>query len=261
MRLAHRALLNLASALARSPLRARAPVAAQMGLSRETLALDAPDIAILGGGFGGLYTALRLSSLDWGDRPRPHVTLIDRSDRFVFLPMLYELATGATAAWEVAPLFEDILAGSGITFVQGEVRALDKAARLVEVAGVRSPGAGSEPTIQRVAYDACVVALGSEPSPASLPGAERALPFYSFKDATVLRQRLQTKRADTTTPLRIAIVGGGYIGVELAANLARWGKSVRGSSSPSVDLTLIHRADCIMSNSAEFSRQVGPGGI
>ena len=67
----------------------------------NTDGLGAPDICVLGGGFGGLYTALRLSKLDWGDAPRPRVTLVDQQERFVFLPMLYEVATGAASCWEV----------------------------------------------------------------------------------------------------------------------------------------------------------------
>lgn len=39
-------------------------------------------ICIIGGGFGGLYTALRLSELPWDSAPKPEITLIDKSDRF-----------------------------------------------------------------------------------------------------------------------------------------------------------------------------------
>ena len=85
-------------------------------------ALGGPEVTVLGGGFGGLYTALRLVSLDWSGGPRPRVTLVDRHERFAFSPMLYELATGTATCWEVAPLYEDLLAGTGIDFVRGEVR-------------------------------------------------------------------------------------------------------------------------------------------
>ena len=61
------------------------------------------------------------------------VTLVDRSDRFVFLPMLYELTTGAVAAWEVSPRFDDLLKDSDVRFVQGDVTSLDTEARLVGV--------------------------------------------------------------------------------------------------------------------------------
>ncbi|MDJ0558503.1 MAG: NAD(P)-binding protein, partial [Microcystis sp. M53599_WE4] len=47
-----------------------------------------PKICILGGGFGGLYTALRLSQLPWTDQHPPQITLIDKNDRFLFSPLL-----------------------------------------------------------------------------------------------------------------------------------------------------------------------------
>ena len=50
-------------------------------------------ICILGGGFGGLYTALRLSQLPW-ESERPEIVLVDQSDRFLFSPLLYEILTG-----------------------------------------------------------------------------------------------------------------------------------------------------------------------
>jgi len=62
----------------------------------------ADKILILGGGFGGLYTALRLQELDWeGDFPE--ITLVDKGDRFLFSPLLYELITEEMQSWEVAP--------------------------------------------------------------------------------------------------------------------------------------------------------------
>ena len=64
---------------------------------------DAPQqICILGGGFGGLYTALRLSQLPWEGTP-PTITLVDHRDRFLFLPLLYELVTDELQTWEIAP--------------------------------------------------------------------------------------------------------------------------------------------------------------
>lgn len=61
-------------------------------------------ICILGGGFGGLYTALRLTQLPWENSHKPEITLIDKSDRFLFSPLLYELMTGEMQTWEIAPL-------------------------------------------------------------------------------------------------------------------------------------------------------------
>lgn len=55
------------------------------------MASDGQRICILGGGFGGLYTALRLHKLPWRGK-RPIITLVDKRDKFTFLPLLYEFA-------------------------------------------------------------------------------------------------------------------------------------------------------------------------
>ena len=41
--------------------------------------------------------------------------------RFAFLPLLYELVTGELKDWEVAPVFNDLLEGTGVKFVHGKV--------------------------------------------------------------------------------------------------------------------------------------------
>ena len=66
-------------------------------------------ICIVGGGFGGLYTALRLNQFPWNSHQAPEITLVDRNDRFLFVPLLYELITNELQAWEIAPSFEKLL--------------------------------------------------------------------------------------------------------------------------------------------------------
>ena len=66
---------------------------------RPTERGDKPKVVIAGGGFGGLYSALRLAELAREGQPAHagpavDITLVDRSERFVFLPLLYELAVG-----------------------------------------------------------------------------------------------------------------------------------------------------------------------
>lgn len=83
-----------------------------------------PRVCILGGGFGGLYTALRLDSLVWPEDKKPQVLLVDQSDRFVFKPLLYELLSGEVDAWEIAPLFTDLLKDKSVQFVKDKVKFL-----------------------------------------------------------------------------------------------------------------------------------------
>lgn len=52
------------------------------------------DVAIMGGGFGGLYTALALSEKARSKGEILDIVLVDPSDRFVFLPLLYDLVVG-----------------------------------------------------------------------------------------------------------------------------------------------------------------------
>ncbi len=81
-------------------------------------------MCILGGGFGGLYTALRLDSLLWPHGSKPQVTVIDRSERFVFKPLLYELLNGGATEDEVAPPFRQLLAPYSINFIQVWCRSI-----------------------------------------------------------------------------------------------------------------------------------------
>lgn len=209
--------------------------------------LGGPELTVLGGGFGGLYTALRLVSLDWSGGPRPRVTLVDRNDRFAFSPMLYELATGTATCWEVAPLYEELLAGTDVEFVQGEVRGLDETERTVRVSPTSD---GGEERL--LPYDQCVVALGAQPTFGGIPGADEfAQPFYSADDAMAVKQRVkELRKSSERSVLRVCVVGGGYIGAELAANLA--------SSLPSSQLllTLVHRSDELLTTATSHSRAV-----
>ena len=238
--------LNIMSTAAVATVRSiarRAPAAGpRMAAASQ---LGGPEITVLGGGFGGLYTALRLQSLDWEGGATPRVTLVDRNDRFAFSPMLYELATGTAASWEVSPLYESLLEGTDIEFVRGEVVGLDERDRVVRLT---DGSAGDE---RYLPYDQCVLAFGAQASGLDrVPGAaEHAQPFYTAADAMAVRAKLKELRACTDrSVLRVSVVGGGYIGVELAANLA--------SALPASELllTLVHRSDQLLPEGKEHSR-------
>jgi demethylphylloquinone reductase len=166
-------------------------------------------ICILGGGFGGLYTALRLQQLDWGNIQRK-IILVDKSDRFVFTPLLYELLTGEMTAWEVAPTFQDLLQGTNIEFRQGTVESIDLTAQSVQVSGY-------EP----INYDKLVLSLGGETPIGNTPGvAEHTIPFRNLHDVNRLEGRLRQLETSDAEKIRVAIVGAGFSGVELACKLA-----------------------------------------
>ncbi|KAF2320997.1 hypothetical protein GH714_032521 [Hevea brasiliensis] len=151
-----------------------------------------PRVCILGGGFGGLYTALRLESLVWADDKKPQVLLVDQSEHFVFKPMLYELLSGEVDAWEIAPRFSDLLANTGVVFLQDKVKLLSPSDHL---ASNGSSGSNCGGTVLLasgllIEYDWLVLALGAETKLDVVPGAaDFALPFSTLEDARVLTSR------------------------------------------------------------------------
>ncbi|MEB3213370.1 MAG: NAD(P)/FAD-dependent oxidoreductase [Leptolyngbyaceae bacterium] len=198
-----------------------------------------PKICILGGGFGGLYTALNLLSFSWDASHQPEITLVDQGDRFVFSPLLYELITGELQTWEIAPPYTELLANTGIRFQQAGVSSIDIEQKCVHLDG-------DKPSIS---YDFLVLALGGETPLTIVPGAEQhAIPFRTIADAYRLQEKLRMLEQSDADKIRVAIVGGGYSGVELACKIAeRLGDRGR--------VRIIEKSTQILSTSPEFNRK------
>ena len=188
-----------------------------------------PRICILGGGFGGLYTALRLSQLPFTKPQKPEIILVDRSDRFLFSPLLYEILTGELQTWEIAPPFEELLKDTGIRFYQGAVSTIDLAEKRVELQNG-----------QEIICDRLVLALGGETPLDLVSGvSNHAFPFRTISDAYRLEERLRILETSNADKIRIAVVGAAYCGVELACKLSdRLGERGR--------LRLIEQSDSIL---------------
>ncbi len=197
-----------------------------------------PRICILGGGFGGLYTALKLTQFPWSPLEKPEITLVDQRDRFVFAPFLYELLTGELETWEIAPPYTELLANTGVRFYQAEVASIDLDSKQVQLNQMPS-----------LAYDYLVLAMGGETPLDLVPGvAEHAIPFRTIADAYRLEEKLRVLEASPADKIRVAIVGGGYSGVELACKLAeRLGERGR--------IRIVEAADQILRNSPDFNRE------
>ena len=195
-------------------------------------------LCILGGGFGGLYTALRLSQLPWDGQLVPEITLVDQRDRFLFTPLLYELLTDELQTWEIAPPFMEILADTKVQFVQGTVTDVNFETQQVKLAEQGD-----------LSYDELVFALGGRTPLEMVPGAaEYAFPFHSLKDAYQLDDRLRSLENSDREKIRIAIVGGGYSGVELACKL-------RDRLRDRARIRLVERGEMILKASPEFNRE------
>ena len=168
-------------------------------------------ILIIGGGFGGLFTALDVAGAG-------QVTLVSSEDHFLFSPMLYEYLSGEVEAWHIAPQYKELLDDS-VRVVRGEVADIDLSARTVGIKGRAA----------RLEYDVLVLAAGGVTNYWNIEGAEEyALPFRKLADADALRRRMSlaldhvppdAAPQDARRALTFAVVGAGASGVELATKM------------------------------------------
>jgi NADH dehydrogenase len=177
-------------------------------------AAGGPHVVIIGGGFAGLYLAKSL------DGAPVRVTLIDRRNHHLFQPMLYQVATAALNASDIASPIRSILNSQpNAEVLLGEVTRVDVDRKVVHLAD------GVELT-----YDFCAVApgvrhayFGHEEWEALAPGLK------NLEDALDVRQRILVafERAEREPDARkrhslltFVIVGGGPTGVEVAGAVA-----------------------------------------
>ena len=185
-----------------------------------------PHVVIIGAGFGGLACAKAL-----GNAPA-RVTVIDRANYHLFVPLLYQVATAALSPADIARPIRRILGRyRNIDVVLGDVTAIDTSARMLTTsAGPIGP------------YDKLVVATGSRYSYFGHPEwAAHAKGPRSLEDARFIRTKLLTafERADSTTDqaerdrlMTIIVVGGGPTGVEMAGSVAELALSCAGARFP-----------------------------
>ena len=178
-----------------------------------------PRVVIIGGGFGGLSAARAL-------RKAPvEITLIDRTNHYLFQPLLYQVATGLLSPADIAAPTRFLLRRQrNATVLLANVERIDVERRTV----VADDGL-------EVGYDYLIVAPGARHSYFGRNEWEPLAPgLKTLEDARELRSRFllafeeaeKCAEADRSTQLTFVIVGGGPTGVELAGirpTLARQG--------------------------------------
>ena len=173
-------------------------------------------IVVLGGGFGGME-AIRV--LDKRLRRRADVELLLVSDKnyVLFTPLLPQVASSLVEPRHIVQPIRDIRGERRFRFRRDRVERIDLAARRVHLAeGV-------------VDYDRLVIALGGVTPTFNIPGVEsHALEYKALEDAIQLRDHLidlaehadhEPDDAARRRMLTVCVVGGGYTGVELIAEL------------------------------------------
>ena len=172
-----------------------------------------PRVVIIGGGFGGLYTARGLKHVD------ADVTVIDRHNYHLFQPLLYQVATAALNPSDIAmPIRAILRKQKNVSVVLGDAIEVDVERKRVKL------------TDGEVAYDFLVVATGATHSYFNHPEWEQQAPgLKTIEDALEIRRRvlLAFEAAERETDpekqqawLTFVIIGAGPTGVELAGALS-----------------------------------------
>ncbi|MGB4966614.1 MAG: FAD-dependent oxidoreductase [Candidatus Saccharimonadales bacterium] len=195
-------------------------------------------IVIVGGGFGGVKTALEAAKMaDY------HVTLVSERSDFYYYPTMYRTATGGSDEQSAIPLAE-IFAGKPVECIEAKLLDLDQAGKTISLDNNTA-----------LTYDYLVLSLGVVTNFFGIPGlAENAYGIKSIPDAERLKRHLHAQViGDRKLDSNYIIVGGGPTGIELAGALSAYLREIvkkhgLKGSVPHIDLveaqpTLMPRLD------------------
>ncbi len=179
----------------------------------ERMTQQVKRVVIVGGGFGGLYAARRLS------RGPVQVTLVDRQNYHLFQPLLYQVATAGLSPGDIATPIRSLLAKqSNVEVRMAEVVGIDLAAKKVQL------------TDEALDYDFLIIATGVSHTYFGHEEWERFAPgLKTLDDALEMRRRVLTAFEEAEKEddeklrerfLTFVVVGAGPTGVELAGAIA-----------------------------------------
>src|SRR5712692_7679098 len=154
-------------------------------------------VLILGGGFGGVTTAQRLQHHFKRD-PSVEITLVNRDNYFVFVPLLASAASGSIETLHILNPIRRMI--PGIHFRAEEIVNIDLRRHTVTTA---SPITGRE---VHLPYDHLILSLGNTINLAIMPGAaQHGKTMKRLGDALHLRKHVisMLEAADVETDLNI----------------------------------------------------------
>lgn len=186
------------------------------------------QIVVVGGGAGGLELVRRLGAKL--GRERFDIILVERNRTHIWKPLLHEVAAGSLDANLDEVGYRSHCHRWGYRFFYGTMDGIDREGRRVLIAPVRDEDGREVMGPHSIRYDYLVIAVGSVTNAFGTPGvAEHCLSLDSQSEADRFRQRLlnqclRVSRVMSGDPaadayVRVAIVGAGATGVELAAEL------------------------------------------
>ncbi|HEX4058382.1 MAG TPA: FAD-dependent oxidoreductase [Galbitalea sp.] len=197
-----------------------------------------PKILIVGGGYAGFYTALKLEK--WLRNREAEVTIIDPLPYMTYQPFLPEVAAGSIEPRHAVVGLRRHLYKTRV--IAAKVTGIDHKKKKVTV----TPADGKPWT---ESYDIVVVTAGSVSRTFPIPGvAEQAIGLKTIEEAMAIRDRLTDnfERASTMPAgrardrlLTVVVVGGGFAGIEIFGELRSFASDLL-SNYPSLTIDDTH---------------------
>jgi NADH dehydrogenase len=172
-------------------------------------------VVILGAGFGGIQAYLELRKAKRRDLK---ITIVNRTNYFLFTPLLHEVATGSLGEHNVVEAVREIIGKDSAQFIRAEAHGMHLGEKKVHTS------AGDIP------YDTLIIGTGASTNYYGIPGAEEhGLVLKSLSDALMIKNRIidhferaaQTKdAAERKRLLSFIVIGAGATGVETVTEMA-----------------------------------------
>ncbi|MEN9389759.1 MAG: hypothetical protein RLY61_843 [Candidatus Parcubacteria bacterium] len=163
-------------------------------------------IAIIGGGFGGVYTLLELQK----KLKTEEIYIFNKDSDFVFTPLLHEAATGGVSTDNIVVPIRSFINRCNVNFIKDTVTHIDLDSKKINTAS------------HAYDFDYLVLATGSDSNTQSIEGVkEHCLFLKNIDDALAIKRRIISNLeryclTHEAALLSFTVIGGGPTGVELA---------------------------------------------
>jgi NADH dehydrogenase len=185
-------------------------------------------ILIVGGGYAGFYTAKKLEK--WLRRGEAQVTIVDPLPYMTYQPFLPEVAAGSIEPRHAVIAHRRHLKKTKV--ITAAVSKIDHATKTAEI----TPAVGEPWTVD---YDIVVVTAGAVSRTFPIPGvADQAIGLKNIEEAMWIRDKMTDNFAKASNLpagperdrlLTTVVVGGGFAGIEVFAELRSFASSLVGS--------------------------------
>jgi NADH dehydrogenase len=189
-------------------------------------------IVIIGGGFGGLKLARKLSNTNY------QVILIDKNNYHQFQPLFYQVATAGLEPSSISFPFRKIF--------QKSANVLIRVAEIIRIVPEKNQ---LESNIGIINYDYLVIAIGADTNFfGNKQIMQHAIPMKSVSEALTLRNTILQNYEDAVLVdddaerqglMNVVVVGGGPTGVEVSGTLAEMKNLVLPKDYPELDFKMM----------------------